>query len=455
MYEDFYYLNEKPFNATPDPKFLYLGEHHEEALANLMYGVHERKGFIVLTGEVGAGKTTLIRTLLERLNNNVKTAYIFNPNLTVDSLFSTILDEFNLEHEYKNKADFLRAFNNFLIECLERDEIVILIIDESQNLSPSLLEEIRLLLNLETSKNKLLQVILSGQPELNQKLELPQLRQLKQRIGLRYHIPPLTKRETKYYIRERIRIAGSKDFSPFTDKAINKIYRHTKGIPRLINILCDNTLLTGYATNQLMIGPAIVNECAQDLQLDTIRREPKNEVPRSFLRNPFKRVVWRLALVLIIIPLIVAGNSSFHSGQTPHSSVILNEEKMIPADQTSEDISERVRKKIIPSMETEFHSVGNANTQQISIKKSATHERNVSLIRSAETYYAVTVLKSDTLIGIASRRYGWVGKDILEHIKEANPEIKDLNDIKIGQKIFLPLLNEDKELKKSKNNKIN
>jgi general secretion pathway protein A len=291
MYEKFYGLDEKPFNVTPDPRFLYLGERHQEALAHLIYGIYERKGFMVLTGEVGTGKTTLINTLLERMDKSVKTALIFNPNLTLRDLFISIKDEFGLNTGFKTKADFLNLLNRFLIERLKRKENSVLIIDEAQNLSPSILEEIRLLLNLETSKDKLLQVILSGQPELDQKLNMSQLRQLKQRISMRYHLHPLEKEETSDYIKERMRIAGCRDHSIFTDKAITEIYKFSKGIPRLINIISDNSLLIGYATDQPKIIPKIVRECIEDLRLDNKNNGEKAKTPKRFSVDSFKRRV--------------------------------------------------------------------------------------------------------------------------------------------------------------------
>ena len=297
MYEKFYGLNERPFNVTPDPRFLYVGEQHQEALAHLIYGIYERKGFMVLTGEVGTGKTTLINTLLERLNHSVKTAFIFNPNLTLRDLFISIKNEFGLKSGFKTKADFLNILNHFLIERLKRKENAVIIIDEAQNLQPGILEEIRLLLNLETSKDKLLQVILSGQPELDHKLNLPQLRQLKQRISMRYHLYPLEKKETNDYIKERMRIAGCRDHSIFTDKAISEIYKFSKGVPRLINIISDNSLLIGYATNQQKIIPKIVSESIKDLKLESKNNGEKATTPSRFSIDSLKRRVLRFRCI--------------------------------------------------------------------------------------------------------------------------------------------------------------
>jgi general secretion pathway protein A len=265
MYENFYGLKEKPFEITPDPKYLYISESHKEALAHLTYAVREKKGFTVVTGEVGTGKTTLVQTLLSKLDGNTKTAYLFNPILGSTDFLHYICHDLGLKSQKGSKGQYLSQLHNFLMACYSRNENVVLIIDEAHKLDPKLLEEVRLLTNLETSKSKLLQVILMGQPELNEILEDPQFRQLKQRVSLRYHLQPLNKEDTKKYIKKRLRIAGTFDLNLFTQKALNKIYKYSKGTPRLINILCDNALLMGYATDQKVIGSKIIQEVIKNL----------------------------------------------------------------------------------------------------------------------------------------------------------------------------------------------
>jgi general secretion pathway protein A len=260
MYTKFYDLREKPFEITPDPKFLYLSDNHKEALAHLTYAVRERKGFTVITGEVGTGKTTLIQTLLGRLNGNTRTAYLFNPLMGSTDFLHYICEDFGLKAQKKSKGQYLTQLHNFLMTCYTRNEHVVLIIDEAQKLDKKLLEEVRLLTNLETPKCKLLQVILMGQPELDDILNQPQFRQLKQRVSLRYHIYPLNKEETNAYIKKRLRIAGAIDPNIFTPKALREIYKYSKGIPRLINIICDNALLTGYANDQKVIEDRTIRE---------------------------------------------------------------------------------------------------------------------------------------------------------------------------------------------------
>ena len=269
MYTSFYGLKEPPFNLTPDPHFLYLGENHREALAHLVYGMRQKKGFIVVTGEVGTGKTTLIHYLLGKLNgsDHTKTAYLFNPKITVTDFFEYILKDLGVDIRRGTKGDYLHALHQTLLTAYQNGEKAILIVDEAQGLSPALLEEIRLLSNFETSKSKLLQIVLVGQPELDKTLKQSNFRQIRQRINMRYHLKPLSEKETKEYIEKRLQIAGAK--SPlFPKKAIKEIYRISRGIPRLINILCDNSLLNGYASEKDVIGKKLVREAARDLNLE-------------------------------------------------------------------------------------------------------------------------------------------------------------------------------------------
>jgi len=265
MYEKFYGFREKPFEITPDPKYLYLSESHKEALAHLTYAVRERKGFTVVTGEVGTGKTILVQTLLSKLDGNTKTAYLFNPIMGSTDFLHYICQDLGLKSQKKSKGEYLSQLHNFLVACYSRNENVVLIVDEAHKLDPTLLEEVRLLTNLETSKSKLLQVILMGQPELDGILEDSQFRQLKQRVSLRYHLQPLNKEDMEKYIKKRLRIAGTLDLNMFTQKALNKIYTYSKGIPRVINIICDNALLMGYATDQKVIGSKIIHEVIKNL----------------------------------------------------------------------------------------------------------------------------------------------------------------------------------------------
>ena len=267
MYQEFYGLVRSPFEMTPDPAFLYLGEVHREGLATLAYGVQARKGFVLLTGEVGTGKTTLLHALLAQLERETLAAFIFNPRLEPLDFFHVLFDEFGIDAPCRTKADYLLGLNRFLIGRLERDLTTLLIVDEAQNLSPEMLEEIRLLSNLETPRSKLLQIMLVGQPELWALLSRPELRQLRQRIVLRHQLEPFSPEDTAQYVQERLRLAGYTGKRIFGTAALRAIHEFSGGVPRLINILCDGVLLLGYARGKAEPGAAEVTEVARDLGL--------------------------------------------------------------------------------------------------------------------------------------------------------------------------------------------
>jgi general secretion pathway protein A len=266
LYLTFYGLRDQPFNTTPDPRFLYLTPGHREVLAQLLYGVQESKGFILMTAEVGTGKTTLLHTLCQRLNGNTEVAFIFNPKLPFDSILEYMLEDFGIAKAADSHVRRLFALNNFLIERRRAGQNTVLIIDEAQNLDATTLEQVRLLSNFETPTEKLLQILLVGQPELKAKLEGPELRQLKQRIGLRCSIPSLTAEETRDYVRHRLHIAGAYDAGLFTDRAMSRIAEYASGNPRVVNILCDHCLLIGYADQQRRIKRDIVEQAIEYLE---------------------------------------------------------------------------------------------------------------------------------------------------------------------------------------------
>ena len=256
----FFGLEQQPFNPTPDPSFLYPSPGHREGLAHLLYGVRQHKGFILLTGEVGTGKTTLLRTLLSRLDGNTASAFVFDTTLPFEGLLEYILEDFGIAKPGESHVQRLIALNNFLIERRRAGQNTVLVLDEAQNLDLHALEQIRLLSNIETQTEKLLQILLVGQPELLDKLDRPELRQLKQRIGLRCRILPLTGGQTRDYIRTRLRIAGATDLGLFSEAAIARIAEYSGGVPRLINTLCDHCLLIGYADQIRRIDRKIVEE---------------------------------------------------------------------------------------------------------------------------------------------------------------------------------------------------
>jgi general secretion pathway protein A len=265
MYTAFYGLREKPFALAPDPRFLFLASSHREALAHVLYGIEQGEGFIAVTGEVGTGKTTLCRTLLERLGRDTEVAFVFNPMLSGEDLLRAVSTEFGLLTEGFSRAQLLDQLNQFLLEQKRARRRVLLIVDEAQNLAADTLEEIRLLSNLETSTSKLIQILLFGQPELDDKLDSRELRQLRQRISVRWSLGSLSAAETREYVRHRLRIAAEFDPDIFSSRALAEIHRRARGIPRLVNLLSDRALLAGYAAQQRRIGPDLVGLAAREI----------------------------------------------------------------------------------------------------------------------------------------------------------------------------------------------
>lgn len=265
MYTAFYDLSEKPFSLTPDPRYLFLASSHREALAHVLYGIDQGEGFIAVTGEVGTGKTTLCRALLHRLSPGTEVAYIFNPAQTGDELLRAIHAEFGLPTAGCTHHELNDQLNQFLLRMKRADRPVLLIIDEAQNLSRDTLEEVRLLSNLETSTSKLIQILLFGQPELDDMLDSKEMRQLRQRIGVRWGLGPMTATETREYVRHRLRIAHGCDRDLFSERALREVHRRTRGVPRLVNLLCDRALLAGYATSSLSIESATVSQAAREI----------------------------------------------------------------------------------------------------------------------------------------------------------------------------------------------
>ena len=269
MYKDFYHLKENPFSITADPEFFFSSARHAEAFSHITYGIKQRKGILAITGEIGTGKTTLCRTILNRLDEKNKTALILNPTFSDLQLLQLILKDLGIETKARNKFALIDALNQFLVTQTSQGHNVVLIIDEAQNLGVRQLEQIRLLSNLETEKEKLLQIILVGQPELLDKLKLPQLRQLNQRIAVRYHVLPLDPTELEEYIHHRLKVAQNSHHSHstirFTKDAIETIYDLSKGTPRMVNIICDRALLAGFVQEAWTIDKNIIYKCAQEV----------------------------------------------------------------------------------------------------------------------------------------------------------------------------------------------
>jgi general secretion pathway protein A len=266
VYLDHYGLTEPPFDITPNPRFLYFSPKHREALNHLIYGIRERKGFVQLTGEVGAGKTTLCRAMMEQLGEAYTTALVLNPVLTPDQLVKAITMEFGLNLHELDRLETVAALNAFLLQQVEKGKETVLIIDEAQDLTNELLEQVRLLSNLETDDRKLLQVVLMGQPELRDRLNDFNLRQLRQRITVRYHLRPLTRPEVGQYVRHRLQVSGAKGSPYFTGPALWRIFSYSRGIPRLVNAICDKCLLAGFVQLRHRIDFKMVGRAIHELE---------------------------------------------------------------------------------------------------------------------------------------------------------------------------------------------
>ena len=277
MYHKFYGFTESPFNMTPNSRFFYESAKHTEALSTLVYAIQERKGFVVITGEIGSGKTTVCRALLNQLDAKTQSALITNTYISGRDLLASVLEELDVEYVPGSKARLLGQLNQYLIEQLRHDNNVVLIIDEAQNLKPSVLEEVRMLSNLETEEEKLIQIIFLGQPELKRKLALPKLEQLRQRVAVYFHLTPLTEQETKDYIVYRLKVASQSDRQYFTEDAVNIVYKFSKGVPRLINQICDSALLSGFIYESLIVNEKTMNEVVRESPIIQITSELKNK----------------------------------------------------------------------------------------------------------------------------------------------------------------------------------
>ena len=288
MYKTFYSLRRNPFEITPNPFFLFLTKGHTEALATLYYGISRHKGFVVMTGEVGTGKTLLVRSVLQLLkHSNVAYAYVFNSRLSSLEFLQYVAEDFGLAALGKTKNEVLLDLNKYLIARHEKKLTTVLVVDEAHHLSEEVLEEIRLLTNLETTQEKLLQILLVGQPELDEKLDSFDLRQLKQRIAVRSQLEPLDLQETTSYIQRRLQLAGANSSTGdlFPEETIAEVYRHSRGIPRVINTLCENALIGAYARQLRRVPPDIIDEVTADFRLNPADSRRVEQTPRRMIQR--------------------------------------------------------------------------------------------------------------------------------------------------------------------------
>lgn len=310
MYEKFFFLTERPFHITPDPKFLYLGRKHGEAIDLITYGIKERKGFMLLTGEVGTGKTTISRAILERLPKKTESALILNPVLSEGELLRTITADLGLRAGGESIKAHLDALNSFLLDIASRGGNAVVIIDEAQNLPLKTIEMIRLLSNLETEKEKLLQIILVGQPELKQRLKGAELRQLNQRIIVRHHLEPLDGAETSAYIRNRLGVAGGAGNVSFTDEALRLIHGKSAGIPRMINIICDRALTAAFIEEKRVIDASIASKAIGELEGEGYIHEKPSSMRGHYSAHYAPHIAFS-AFLLAFIAGIIFGPTLF------------------------------------------------------------------------------------------------------------------------------------------------
>jgi general secretion pathway protein A len=486
MYTNHYNFNKKPFNLTPDPNFLYLTDGHREALASMSYGVKERKGIITITGEVGTGKTTLIYTFLNSLNKNVNTVYIYHTNITFEQILKKILNELNIYSDQADKTSLLQCFNDYLIEKLANDEIVAIIIDEAQNLGDDVLEELRMLTNLETSKSKLLQLILVGQPELEKKLNSDNLRQLKQRISIRRQTVPLTYDQSEEYIKHRLRLAGSKS-NIFNKNAISRICEHSKGIPRIINIICDNALLIGFAKSNKKINDHIINEVIKDMDNIFIIK-PDNLTSDKIITenyqtsnstNYYKAAVFVLFILLISVVFLINRNG-FLKQNNPEPS----DNKNISLS-NNQNLTDTLATDVVLETNTAVASQINHLDNVNLTKNLSTKSNNISILdirelqhktitdRSANknsTIKDVNVnLKSEplnlirtakvkdgsTLFLLTLEYYNNISTTLAYIIIKANPNIKNIHFLMTDQEIVIPRVTLETPLIKTSDNRYN
>jgi len=383
MYKEFYGFSEDPFQLSPDLRFLYKSEQHRAAYAHLAYALSKSKGFTVITGEAGTGKTTLIQMMLARLDGHTRTAHLFNPKFSTSDFLKYICQDLGLKTEgLTTKGDLLKLLHRFLLECYARKERVVLIVDEAQTLSPKLLEEVRLLTNLETPKTKLLQVILLGQPELDKILSDERFRQLRQRISVRYHLNPLDRNQTNEYIEHRMKVAGSRDSTRiFEPEAVRLIWKFSRGIPRVINTLCDGALVIGHATARKVIDGRIVKETIRDM---------------SYLGPKTGTFFSRPAFLYAVTGILLAGALGLGTLM----------------------VFQRA------------HSVPPATV----VEKAVEPGKNY------------TVNKNWTLSLLAQRNYGFVNPTVLDILLEYNPHITDVSRVPANEPIEVPPLTDEQFL---------
>ena len=406
MYLDFYGLTREPFQITPDPEFLFLSPSHKEALASVIYGVEQRRGFVAIVGEVGVGKTTLLRSFLEKANRErLKIIYVFHSNISFHALLKTIFLELGIAAVSGDVPDLVHRLHRVLIDEYRKGNPVVLVIDEAQNMPVETLENLRMLSNLETSTDKLLQIVLCGQPELEQLLNRKELRQFRQRIAVRAALSPLSREESLQYIRHRLSKSLRKDTRIFSAGALDRIVRKSKGIPRTINILCDNALITGYGYQERKVSSRTVKEIIADLEG---KKKP------AFSR-------WSAAAAAFFLLLAAGYGISRMNRNSPVDTVTVQLERPMSS-------SPEPRNPVVVQFE-------NQDSPQAS--------RDSTIRKPKEKFPQTRVIqKGENLTKLVEDVYGFSNREILHRVQRQNQGIQDINKIPTGKKIVFPALEE-------------
>jgi len=451
MYNEFYGFSEKPFELTPNPRFLFLSPSHREALTSMIDGIRERRGFISITGEVGTGKTTLVHSLLNSLDEKVRTVLIFHTTITFKELLKTILQELELEVIEESKAGLLHQLVQYLTQMATRDETLVIIIDEAQGLATEVMQELQMFFNLEP---KLIQIVFVGQPEFEDKLNSEDLRQLKHSIEIRCEIRALSEEESKEYIDHRLRLVGSSGSEIFTQKAISLVCSYAQGIPRIINILCDNAFLIGYSLSMKMTDVDIIREVIKELEgpgpkKTMIFPSPVpvfNEFRQSFITlNSFAKKTSFAILSLICL----GGTILLTQKYLQHRSAKgwdIRSLKSIYVDTEPSSISTSPQTKTGELSEKDIrHPLGEGEPVPSQFFKpgSPLAVSHYGPIEEDKSKALVDVERGQTLSYLTKKYYGMVNETLMDHILDLNPEITNVHLIVVNQKIKMPKITEE------------
>ena len=435
MYQKFYHLKKEPFHITPDPEFLFLSPSHKQALGSIIYGVKNRKGFIVITGEVGVGKTTILRSYLERVaKQNTKIIYIFNSNVTFKNLLRTIYKELGIHVKTDDVVEMLNDLYQILMEEYKQGNTVLLIVDEAQNMPIGTLENLRMLSNLETSKDKLLQIVLIGQVEFEEILNLYKLRQLKQRIVMRSTILPFSEQESMAYIKHRLAKAASNGSPVFTRGALKRIVKEANGIPRNLNILCDNTLITGFGYKRKPVNAKIVNEVITDYNGE--EKEP----------SLLKWVITSATLLLFIVFLLFLYVNKDLILSRAENIIFPNKSLSIPKVENPAPSETKELNPIKEEMKPSEDKPDISQTEQSIPGKEEMKPTEERIIpepsKASSPTISRIVKKGDNLFRLTMKVYGYADDKLVAWVKQNNPRIKDIINIPVGGEIIFPRFKE-------------